>query len=397
MSERSSNNAPDAVASAAPKLRHSVDGFVEEDGPLRLIYQPRTVLGLCLILAVIVYNALRDAEASLEARLRSGSLLCAFTFLGYGAIQFRDSLMVRPHPVVWRVIHAAGILFLMLIAFLLMLNIDDVRAFLHVLDPELGFPLEDKNYGVDCRLYHPGHPKGDWHVLWDTINDPFMLAHLLGHFGHALIVRDWVLCTVISVGFEILECSLQHILPNFQECWWDHLILDIFGMNLIGIVLGLATVRLFSNKQYNWIFPGPEQAAAGTEGGEEAGNDQPGTDDVPLDDEDEAGTAGSAYCSQSMRRVPSKTTLKQVARQFAPRQVSKYDWALGRDWRILYKIIFAIALLFLSHLNIFFIKWLLWIPPEHPYLTFRLVLKGGLALHCFREYYEFCCNRNVRR
>lgn len=64
--------------------------------------------------------------------------------------------------------------------------------------------------------YHPGHPDGDWHVLWDTIQDPFMLAHLIGHFAHALILRDWVLCTVVSVGFEVLECSLQHILPNFQ-------------------------------------------------------------------------------------------------------------------------------------------------------------------------------------
>ena len=26
----------------------------------------------------------------------------------------------------------------------------------------------------------------------------------------------------ISVGFEIVEVSLQHVLPNFNECWWDH-------------------------------------------------------------------------------------------------------------------------------------------------------------------------------
>jgi hypothetical protein len=27
---------------------------------------------------------------------------------------------------------------------------------------------------------------------------------------------------VISIGFEILEYSLEHQLPNFSECWWDH-------------------------------------------------------------------------------------------------------------------------------------------------------------------------------
>ncbi|CAF5029098.1 unnamed protein product, partial [Rotaria magnacalcarata] len=37
-----------------------------------------------------------------------------------------------------------------------------------------------------------------------------------------LIVRDYWLCTVTSIGFEILEYSLEHQLPNFSECWWDH-------------------------------------------------------------------------------------------------------------------------------------------------------------------------------
>ncbi len=27
---------------------------------------------------------------------------------------------------------------------------------------------------------------------------------------------------VTSIGFEILEYSLEHQLPNFSECWWDH-------------------------------------------------------------------------------------------------------------------------------------------------------------------------------
>lgn len=28
----------------------------------------------------------------------------------------------------------------------------------------------------------------------------------------------------MSIGFELLEYSLQHQLPNFNECWWDHVI-----------------------------------------------------------------------------------------------------------------------------------------------------------------------------
>jgi phosphatidylserine synthase 2 len=28
----------------------------------------------------------------------------------------------------------------------------------------------------------------------------------------------------MSIGFELLEYSLEHQLPNFGECWWDHVI-----------------------------------------------------------------------------------------------------------------------------------------------------------------------------
>jgi len=27
---------------------------------------------------------------------------------------------------------------------------------------------------------------------------------------------------VISLMFEVMEYTLEHQLPNFSECWWDH-------------------------------------------------------------------------------------------------------------------------------------------------------------------------------
>ena len=35
------------------------------------------------------------------------------------------------------------------------------------------------------------------------------------------------------------------MLPNFKECWWDHVLLDLFGMNLFGMWLGSLVVRYF--------------------------------------------------------------------------------------------------------------------------------------------------------
>ena len=56
--------------------------------------------------------------------------------------------------------------------------------------------------------------------------DEFVIAHALGWFGKAIIIRDYWLGWVLSVMFEVLEYSLQHQLPNFAECWWDHVRTD---------------------------------------------------------------------------------------------------------------------------------------------------------------------------
>jgi phosphatidylserine synthase 2 len=52
--------------------------------------------------------------------------------------------------------------------------------------------------------------------------DEFVTIHFMGWWGKALIVRDYWLLMVMSIGFELLEYSLEHQLPNFNECWWDH-------------------------------------------------------------------------------------------------------------------------------------------------------------------------------
>jgi len=38
----------------------------------------------------------------------------------------------------------------------------------------------------------------------------------------ALIIRDYFILLILSVGFELLEYTLEPQLANFGECWWDH-------------------------------------------------------------------------------------------------------------------------------------------------------------------------------
>jgi len=35
------------------------------------------------------------------------------------------------------------------------------------------------------------------------------------------MLRNPVMLWTLSVGFELMELTFQHLLPNFNECWWD--------------------------------------------------------------------------------------------------------------------------------------------------------------------------------
>lgn len=102
-----------------------------------------------------------------------------------------------------------------------MQNVDDARKLFTFVDASLGKPLPDRSYAEDCRLYTPNDPRGSSFAnLMDTLNDEFVLAHLLGWFGKALIFRDVWLTLSASVLFEIWELTFAYQLPNFHECWY---------------------------------------------------------------------------------------------------------------------------------------------------------------------------------
>lgn len=56
---------------------------------------------------------------------------------------------------------------------------------------------------------------------------------------------------------ELLELSLQHIFPNFRECWWDHFIADIFGANLLGCLTGYLITHVTEIQPLTWLSPKP--------------------------------------------------------------------------------------------------------------------------------------------
>ena len=48
------------------------------------------------------------------------------------------------------------------------------------------------------------------------------VIHVVLPFAQALILRNFVMCHITSIGFELIEYTFTFHLPNFNECWWDH-------------------------------------------------------------------------------------------------------------------------------------------------------------------------------
>ena len=49
-----------------------------------------------------------------------------------------------------------------------------------------------------------------------------------------------------------LQMAFGHLLPNFYECWWDNLILDVLLCNGLGIFTGMMVCRFFEMREHHW-------------------------------------------------------------------------------------------------------------------------------------------------
>jgi hypothetical protein len=62
---------------------------------------------------------------------------------------------------------------------------------------ELGVDLHERSYGGNCALILPNGGGINWPVIKATVFDEFVVAHTLGWWGKALIIRDNVMLWII--------------------------------------------------------------------------------------------------------------------------------------------------------------------------------------------------------
>ena len=165
-----------------------------------------------------------------------------------GMIYFPTSLLRRPHPSFWKLIQGLQLCYAMVLVYTLCLTTEDVHRFLgEYIDASLGQPQPQKNYAIDCSLT----PELIFASLYDKM-DIFIIFHAIGLYIIMLTIRDVWLSLGVSILFEIFELSFRHWLPNFYECWWDHIVLDLIICNGLGIYLGHLTIKSFDMAIYRW-------------------------------------------------------------------------------------------------------------------------------------------------
>ncbi|KAI7832449.1 phosphatidyl serine synthase-domain-containing protein [Gamsiella multidivaricata] len=317
----------------------------EQDPAVGFVYTPRTLTILGAMLLGLVYVAMTPDIDDTSANVKIGLLAAIGSFCVFGMLQFRDSLLLRPHPALWRVVLSLGVVYQLFLVFLLFQNKHDARLYFKYLDPSLGVPLPEKSYGGACEL--------TWDNFVSQVFDEFVVAHTLGWFCKALILRDYTFCWILSVMFEVMEYSLSHQLNNFDECWWDHWILDVLVCNWLGMYLGVKTCEYFEMKQYSW---------------------------------------------QGLAEIPTlKGKMRRTMAQFTPKSWTKFEWNSTKNFKSYCTVLFLLTMFLICELNAFYLKTLLWLPPAHPINIIRIFAYFMFGIPGVREAYQYFHDDNCKR
>lgn len=217
---------------------------------------------------------------------------------------------------------------------LFLLSPAEGRLEMSVLDPKLGRPLPEKDYGNSCD---------NLSQVYDSLYDFFVFVHFTGFMLMAGCMRSFAMPFAVGVFDELIELSLQHIFPNFRECWWDHFLADIFGANLLGCLTGYLITQVTDVQPFTWLAP------------------------VPVNE-------------------PSP---KPRLRLFPSPFFSKvYDLFFGSDKRPL----FFLAIIFFQRTVGFVIpfafKYVMWVPVPHIIFIWHGVCQFGLQLRLYAELYQ---------
>jgi len=356
--------APDEAKERAPRYQ-AYDGEAAylmnvRNGPSRthadFEEKPRQVIiGLLMVGAVIVlgfrppeFIRVHIIQESLPGSSFRMAMWASLLFLVvYSSLMSSNSLTSRPHPMLWRALHGWNIWYCMMAVIMLVVPVGDGEIVNSWIFPSGRVVKEGGTLGYDhlaCQITRE--------TVWRQFTSIWFFAHFLGWSAKMLMLRDWKMCLVYSTFFELTELSLQSVIPEFQECWWDSVFMDWGGSNIAGMLFGALVLRLLHGKEYRW------QRIGETRG----------------------------FGARAKRSLG----------QFSPLAWVKYEWNPTHDPRglVLNAIIWNVMAL--VEVNSFFLINLMHLPTDHVFNKARQILFVLTAIPAVSEWYHYCKGETER-
>lgn len=324
-----------------------------DDGTTTFLGRAHTITVLLIFTCILVYVAIfEEPSPDSNYNMKRGIIAMVLAFLLFGVTQTPDGPFKRPHPAFWRLVLCLSIVYELSLVYMLFQTAEDARLVMKNFDSNLGKPLPERSYGGNCLIYDPERPDNPFHMFWDKM-DGFVATHFFGWWLKTLIIRDWWFCLILSVMFEILEYTLEDQLPNFSECWWDHWIMDVIVCNGFGIYLGMKTLNYLSMKPYHW---------------------------------------------RGMWNISGyRGKMKRIALQFTPYSWTDFNWKPLSSFKRWVAVLCIIGIFLLAELNLFYLKFVLWIPPEHYLCLTRLVFFLFMGAAAMREGFQYLDDPNCKK
>lgn len=192
-------------------------------------------------------------------------------------------------------------------------------------------------------------------MIYDLFTDKsYVTLSLTGWTLKAILVRHYGICWTISIMWELTEMVFAHLLPNFIECWWDALILDVLVCNGLGIWLGMQICSWFEMRTYNW---------------------------------------------ESVKDIQSTTgKIRRVALQFTPASWTTVRWLDPNSSNMRIIAVTELVLFWqITELNTFFLKHILETPPGHWINICRISLVGAIVAPSVRQFYSYVTDTSCKR
>uniref|UniRef100_A0A2C9JGZ8 Phosphatidylserine synthase n=1 Tax=Biomphalaria glabrata TaxID=6526 RepID=A0A2C9JGZ8_BIOGL len=340
-------SAKDSVIEDDQYFRVIINERSVDDISLDFFYKPHTITLLVTCISGLLYFAFTRDDSNQEQNIWNGLSCVLFFFLIISVLAFPNGPFTRPHPAIWRIVFGLSVFYFMLLLFILFQTRTDVRKMIIWLYPELkDSGPDEKEYAVNCSEISVQR-------LWSSV-DVFILCHFFGWVTKALLIRHYGILWTISVMWEITEIAFAHLLPNFAECWWDAIVLDILLCNGLGIWLGMWLCRKLEIRDYHW---------------------------------------------ESIKDIHSTTgKLRRAVLQFTPVSWVYVRWMDPNSTTMRIIAVWILIVAFqMVELNTFFLKHILYIPPSHMLNLIRLLLICLISAPTIRQYYVYVSDTRCKR